>query len=143
MDFENRLHIELNENSFHRNWMLIITWNQYKLSSMIYILCVCNEVRFIVSRNFRENILTKSFPYLHTMNMLWSLYIVLWKKRELHSHRKKFRQIYLVFSLVKLLLSRNFCEKSVRENFCNFHIVMHYSNTVGKNKNPTLIFFVN
>ena len=133
MDFENRLHIELNENSFHRNWMLIITWNQYKLSSMIYILCVCNEVRFIVSRNFRENILTKSFPYLNTMNILWSLYIVLWKKRELHSHRKKFRQIYLVFSLVKLLLSRNFCEKSVRENFCNFHIVMHYSSTVGKN----------
>ena len=35
---------------------------------------------------------------------------------------KKFRQkIYLVISLVKPFLSRNFCEKSVRENFCNFH----------------------
>ena len=37
---------------------------------------------------------------------------------------KKFRQInYLVISLVKPLLSRNFCEKSVRENLCNFHTV--------------------
>ena len=36
-----------------------------------------------------------------------------------------FRQInYLVISLVKPLLSRNFCEKSVRENFCNFHTVV-------------------
>ena len=29
----------------------------------------------------------------------------------------------VVISLVKPLLSRNFCEKSVRENFCNFHTV--------------------
>ena len=37
---------------------------------------------------------------------------------------KIFRQInYLVISIVKPLLSRNFCEKSVRENFYNFHIV--------------------
>ena len=28
-----------------------------------------------------------------------------------------------LFSLVKPLLSRNFCGKSVRENFCNFHTV--------------------
>ena len=35
---------------------------------------------------------------------------------------KKFRQInYLVFLFVKPLLSQNFCEKSVRENVCNFH----------------------
>jgi len=31
--------------------------------------------------------------------------------------------MYLVFSLVKPLLSQNVCEKSVRENFCNFHTV--------------------
>ena len=37
---------------------------------------------------------------------------------------KKIRQInFLVISLVKLLLSRNFCQKSVRENFRNFHTV--------------------
>ena len=36
--------------------------------------------------------------------------------------REKFRQInYLVISLVEQLLSRNFCEKSVRENICIFH----------------------
>ena len=35
---------------------------------------------------------------------------------------KKFRQItYLIISLVKAMLSRNFCEKNVRDNFCNFH----------------------
>ena len=34
----------------------------------------------------------------------------------------KFRQInYLVILLLKPLISRNFCEKSVKENFCNFH----------------------
>ena len=45
-------------------------------------------------------------------------------KREILSHWKKFRQInYLLISLalVKPLISRNFCKKSVRENWCNFH----------------------
>ena len=46
------------------------------------------------------------------------------EKREILSHWKKFRQInYSVISLVKPLLSRIFCKKSVRENFCNFHTV--------------------
>ena len=31
--------------------------------------------------------------------------------------------IYLVILLVKTLLSRNFCQKSVRVNFRNFHTV--------------------
>ena len=45
-------------------------------------------------------------------------------EREILSHLKKFRQInYLVISFVKPLLSQFFCEKSVRENFCNFHTV--------------------
>ena len=45
------------------------------------------------------------------------------EKRQILS-LKKIRQInYLVISLVKPLLSRDFCEKSVRENFCNFHTV--------------------
>ena len=43
---------------------------------------------------------------------------------EIYSHRKKIRQItYLVISLVKILLSRNFCQKRVRVNFRNFHTV--------------------
>ena len=40
---------------------------------------------------------------------------------------KKIRQInYLVISLVKPLLSRNFCQKCVRENFRNFHILTQF-----------------
>ena len=31
--------------------------------------------------------------------------------------------IYLVSSLVKTLLSRNFCQRNVTVNFCNFHTV--------------------
>ena len=39
---------------------------------------------------------------------------------------KIFRQItILVISLVKVLLSRNFCQKRVRENSRNFHTVPH------------------
>ena len=46
------------------------------------------------------------------------------KMKNLLSPKKIFRQInYLVISLVKALLSRNFCQKSVRVNFCNFHTV--------------------
>ena len=49
-----------------------------------------------------------------------------WKLQKFFLTQKKFRQInYLVISLVKPLLSRNFCEKSVRENFCNFHSCAH------------------
>ena len=47
------------------------------------------------------------------------------KARTVCFHWKKFRQInYLVISS-KLLLSRNFCEKVVRENFCNFHTAIY------------------
>ena len=57
------------------------------------------------------------------------------EKREILSHWKKFRQNNsLVNSLVKPLLSRNFCKKSVRQNFCNFHIV-----TLWKNEKFSLI----
>ena len=43
-------------------------------------------------------------------------------KNSLSLFSQKFRQInYLVISLVKPLLSQNFFEKRVRENFCNFH----------------------
>ena len=50
-----------------------------------------------------------------------------WRNEKFSLAEKKFRQIndYLVISLVKPLLSRNFCEYSVRENFCNLHYVSH------------------
>ena len=47
------------------------------------------------------------------------------EKREILSHRNFFRQISsLVTSLVKTLISRNFCQKCVRVNFRNFHTVI-------------------
>ena len=47
------------------------------------------------------------------------------KTRNSLSPKKKFREINcsLVTSSVKMLFSRNFCHKSVRENFRNFHTV--------------------
>ena len=48
----------------------------------------------------------------------------LWKLRKLTLTEKIFRQItYLVIYLVKLLLSRNFCQKCVRVNYRYFHTV--------------------
>ena len=50
--------------------------------------------------------------------------VILWKNEKFTLTEKKFRQInYLVTLLVKPLLSRNFCQKWVRVNFCNFHTV--------------------
>ena len=46
------------------------------------------------------------------------------EKREILSHQKEFRQInYLVTSLVKMFLSRNFFQQRLRVNFQNFHTV--------------------
>ena len=43
------------------------------------------------------------------------------EKRDL-SHRKIFREINALVTS-KLLISRNFCQKSMRENYRNFHTV--------------------
>ena len=45
------------------------------------------------------------------------------KNEKFNLTEKKFRQIKLVISLVKPLLSRNFCQKCVRVNFRNFYIL--------------------
>ena len=49
------------------------------------------------------------------------------QKREIPSHRKIFFPKLPLFdtSIEKMLLSRKFCQKSVRENFCNFQTVTH------------------
>ena len=53
--------------------------------------------------------------------------LTVWKS-EKFSHWKKNSSNQLLYfvipSIVKPLLSRNFCEKRVKENFCNFHNVM-------------------
>ena len=56
--------------------------------------------------------------YIHTYS------VTVWKNKKFSLNEKIFREIsYLVTSLVKPLFSRNFCQKSVRENFRNFHTV--------------------
>ena len=60
------------------------------------------------------------------------LFSTLWKLRKFTLTEKKFRQItYLVISLVKLLLSRNFCQKCVRVNSRNFHTVQEWLFRIG------------
>ena len=55
------------------------------------------------------------FSFFHTHSV---------EKWKIYSHRNFFRQINsLVIYLVNALLSRNFCQKSVRVNFRNFHTV--------------------
>ena len=63
---------------------------------------------------------------MHNGNLL-----TVWKLRKFTLTEKIFRQItYLVMSLVKMLLSRNFCQKRVRVNFRNFHTAVHSVHSV-------------
>ena len=49
-------------------------------------------------------------------------YNIMWKNEKFALTEKIFRQINsLMISLVKMLLSWNFCQRSVRENIRNFH----------------------
>ena len=51
----------------------------------------------------------------------------MWKLQKFNLTKKEIRQInYLVIFLVKLLLSRNFCQKRVRVNFRNLHTQLAY-----------------
>ena len=53
-----------------------------------------------------------------------TLYFTVWKNEKLTLTEKFFRQTnYLVISLVKPLLSQNFCQKCVRVNFRDFYTV--------------------
>ena len=67
----------------------------------------------------------RSHDFLSKIFMLHRV-CTLWKLRKFTLTEKIFRQItYLVISLVKLLLSRNFCQKSMRVYLRNFHTVQH------------------
>ena len=57
-------------------------------------------------------------------------YLTVWKNKKFPLTKKVFREINsLVTSIDKTLLSRNFCQKSVRENYNNFHTVYLTNNT--------------
>ena len=58
-------------------------------------------------------------------NTVWKIkpsHTTVWKNQKFSLTKNFFREInYLVTSLVKMMFSRNFCQKSVKENFRNFH----------------------
>ena len=74
---------------------------------------------------FRKNHESCSRKKVREINsLLNSFHGTVWKLRKFTLTEKIFHQITnLVISTVKLLLWRNFCQKSVRANFGNFHTV--------------------
>ena len=76
------------------------------------------QINSLVKRYFHEFFCQRSkYEVLH--------HSVVWKIQKFTLTKKIFRQINsLVIYLVKSLLSRNFCQKCVRENFRNFHSVV-------------------
>ena len=86
--------------------------------SLIHLLCK-NLVKSTlllscIIRYFHENSFKRvNFSTLHSV-----------EKRGILSHWKNFREINSVVTLLeKQLLSQNFCQKNVRENFRNFYTV--------------------
>ena len=60
----------------------------------------------------------RASPIFQSLRRHW-----LWTNEKNALTGKKFRQINALVISLKPLLSRNFCGKSVRENFCIFHTV--------------------
>ena len=114
-------------------WRIFFQWERISRFST---LCVVKSFVYsqVKCKNFRENnFCSKRFTMklisrnnFQVIQKFRKLHTVLHsvEKREILSHWKKIRQInYLVISLVKPLLSRNFCERIVRENLRNFNTV--------------------
>ena len=111
-------------------WGLHIYWLIWKYSTKANFLCQtvlqCTHKKISSIQLFS----LKNNKYVHNFTKILSekcervdLHIL--EKREILSHRKKIREFYsLVFSLGKLLHSRNFCPKSSAENFRNYHTVI-------------------
>ena len=98
-----------------------ITWNQQIFSVKSTFLQKKLFTNKMISRNFLC-VIHSAVPHCGNCGNLLSL-------------KKIFRQItYLVISLVKLLLSRNFCQKCVRVNFRNFLCVGNSKCSVWKNE---------
>ena len=103
-----------------RNFCITIFWkNSVKTTSLVK-----NFTTKLIS--FHEIILKWYKNFVNST--LWCSTVqycgTVWKNEKYSLNEKIFRQIIsLVTSLVKPLLSRNFCQKGVRENFRNFHSV--------------------
>ena len=76
-----------------------------------------NSLKTLISRDFCDKVVAVKLRNFHTVG------VTLWKNEKFSFTEKNFVKStrYLVISLAKPLLSRNFCEKNVRENFRNFH----------------------
>ena len=82
--------------------------------------------QFTNSRKIGSKLMMWGFRFfgLFHVNLKYGVCVTVWKNEKFTLTEKIFRQInYLVILLVKTLFSRNFCQKSVRVNFCKFHSV--------------------
>ena len=94
---------------FYRLFLLIFTVSVIGSQHCIIITYVFREKRHVI---FASEIIWVSFS------------VTSWKLRKFTSTEKIFRQnTYLVISLAKLLLSRNFCQNCAGVNSRNFHTV--------------------
>ena len=98
-----------------------------QISFEYYFISNCSKARlkrdFFPSKGDRAKYYAKSLwlfviKILHTISTFHSV-----EKRKIHSHQKIFRQINTLVIYHITLLSRNFCQKSARVNFRNFHTV--------------------
>ena len=97
------------------NWYLMQVWQRPNISSIKVVFLSQNY-----SSIWRE--FHKRSKIIWCTKYYWNNTV--WKNEKFSLTEKKIRQItYLVISLVKPMLSRNFCKRSARENFCNFHTV--------------------
>ena len=96
---------------------------------------VISLVKTLFSRNFCQKSVRLKFHNFHTVHSVSKLSIIshyariygntLWKNEKFTLNKNFFRQINsLVIYLVNALLSRKFCQKWVRVNFCYFHTVL-------------------
>ena len=82
---------------------------------------ILSHLEEISWNQFSSNFLSKNVAFT---KFLRKKMLTVWKNEKFSVTHKKFRQINsLVFSLVKTLLSRNFCQIIVTVNFRNFHTV--------------------
>ena len=113
---------KLKKRSFTPNLYFRLPWNFVKStnyewssifrenSNMQIFACLKNFVKSIFQQNLCKS---QNFAYTHIVEK-WKITLI----------QKIFRQInYLAIYIAKTLLSRNFCQKSVRANFCNYHTV--------------------
>ena len=104
-------------NYWHKNFNMILCAKTRKWIFKLFSSNQC-RVKMFSKKRFDGNLTTKSSCELS------NFHTTMCKNEKFGLTKKIFRQINsLVICLVKPLLSRNFCRKSVRLKFHNFHTV--------------------